>query len=242
MSDTEIVRVLVTRPLPQGARTAARLRERGYAPVLAPMLRIAPLTPPNLPDFSAVQAVLITSSNGLDALARLTKQRGGIKVLTVGDRTAEAARAAGFTDIASASADGMALLDLAARTLTPAAGPLLHIRGKDAAVTFEPLMDAGFALRDLIAYEAQPVPELPPEALAPPPAAALVYSARTAAALAAALGRTPLDPAMLTFIGISPAALAPLQSLKGQKIAAKTPDETAILHALSAALPAPIKK
>ena len=234
-------RILVTRPLPQGTRTAAKLRESGYDPVLAPMLRIAPLTPPDIPDFGSVQAVLITSANGLDALARLTEQRG-VKLLTVGDRTAETARSEGFSDVTSAAADGNALRERAAEALSPAAGPLVHIRGKDAAVTFGALRERGFAVSELIAYEAQPVPDLPPEAVSPPPDAALVYSARTAAALAAALHRTALDPAALSYIGISAAALAPLAPTKGRRIMAETPDETALLRALSTAFPAPIKK
>lgn len=217
------------------------LRASGYEPVLAPMLRIMPLTPPELPDLKAVQAVLVTSSNGIDALARLTGQRG-VRVLTVGDRTALAAHAAGFANVTSASADGTALLDLAARTLDPSAGPLVHIRGKDAAVTFGALREAGFALSEIIAYAAQTVPDLPAKAQTPPPAAALIYSARTAAAFRDALARTALDPAQLIVIGISAAATAPLKSSGARIAVAETPDETALLQALSTALPPPAKK
>ena len=38
------MRLLVTRPEPEGGRTAARLRARGHEVVLAPLLRIEPVT------------------------------------------------------------------------------------------------------------------------------------------------------------------------------------------------------
>jgi len=241
LSGTDPIRVLVTRPLPQGERTAARLTEMGYTPILAPMLRIVPVTPADPPDFAALQAVLVTSANGADRLAALTPLRT-MPLLTVGDRTAKTAKKLGFQSIASAHGDGKALLELARRTLDPAAGPVIHIRGRDAAVSFEALSEAGFDFRELITYEAVPVPDLPPEAYISPPAAALVYSARTAAALVEALRASALDPARITFIGISTAALAPLTALNAEVIASETPDETAILAALSTSFPATIKK
>lgn len=234
LSGTDRPRVLVTRSLPQGERTAEKLRALGYTPVLAPMLRIDPVTPAHLPDFSAVQAVLVTSVNGAEALARLTPERDCL-VLTVGDRTAEACRLGGFTSIQSASGDGKALLDLARSALSPDAGPVVHLRGREAAVTFTELADEGFSITEIIGYEANVTATLPPEALTPAPDAALVYSARTAGALATALAETSLDPAEITFVGISEAALAPLSLPDANCIAAKTPDEAALLRALGEA-------
>jgi len=231
----------VTRPLPQGERTAEKLRELGYHPILAPMLEIVPITPPEILDFDKAQAVLVTSSNGVDALARLTDLRG-FSVLTVGDRTAEAARLAGFEAVQSASGDGQALLDLAIGTLSPAAGPVLHVRGKDAAFSFESLASKGFDFQQLIGYEAQSVENLPPEAQKSVPQTALVYSARTAKALARALTRANCDPAQMTFLGISRAAIAPLSILSRHLVVANAPDEPSLLQALSAAIPIPSKK
>jgi len=71
LSDISRPRILVTRPLPQGEQTAEKLRALGYAPVLAPMLRIEPITPPKLPSFDKVQAVLVTSRNGIARLSAL---------------------------------------------------------------------------------------------------------------------------------------------------------------------------
>lgn len=240
LSGTDPIRVLVTRPLPQGERTAARLTAMGYTPILAPMLRIDPITPPDLPDFSALQAVLITSANGVQRLAALTPLRT-IPLLTVGDRTAKTAQNLGFQSIQSAQGDGDALLALAQETLTPNAGAILHIRGKDAAVSFETLAQSGFSIDEAITYEAIQADTLPAAAISPPPEAALIYSARTAQAFAAALRRSPLNPSQLTLIGISPASLLPLAETPLRCIAADAPTEDALLNALAATLPPPEK-
>lgn len=241
LSVTDGPRILVTRPLPQAERTAKKLRAMGYNPIIAPMLAIVPVAPATIPDFKAAQAVLVTSSNGVDALARMTELRG-FPVLTVGDRTAAIARSAGFEAVQSASGDGQALLDLAMGSLNPGAGRILHIRGKDAAFSFESLADKSFNFQQVIGYEAQIVENLPPEVNATPPQAALVYSARTATALAAALARTDCNPTEITFFGISAAALAPLSPLGGQMITASAPDEASLLQTLQSAIPPSLKK
>ena len=55
-------------------------------------------------DLAGVQALLATSANGVRAFARRNEQRD-VRVLAVGDATARAARAAGFTSVESAGGD-----------------------------------------------------------------------------------------------------------------------------------------
>ena len=120
------------------------------------------------------------------------------------------------------------------RALDPSEGAILHPRGEDAAFTFGALGDEGFTLREAILYRAVKAETLPPEAISAAPRAALIYSARTAEAFAAALALDPrLDP--LTIIGISPAALAPLAPRS--TIPAPEPTEAAMLAALAKAVP-----
>ena len=202
MSGINPPRILVTRPRPQGEETAEKLRVMGYDPILAPMLRVEPITPPELPDFAAIQAALITSRNGVERLAALTSLRDFV-IMTVGDRTADAAKAAGFQTVRSASGDGSALLKDVRETLTPDGGPILHIRGQHTAIEFNTLSAEGYNFQEIIAYEAVDQPALPGDALSPSPAAALVYSQRTALALAEAMRRAHFDPTPLVFIGIS---------------------------------------
>jgi uroporphyrinogen-III synthase len=99
------VRLLVTRPEPDGERTAATLRGRGHDVMVAPLLRVEAIAC-RLPD-APFGAVVMTSANAARAVAahpqrdRLTTR----PVFTVGRQTAEAARAAGFHDVTSADGD-----------------------------------------------------------------------------------------------------------------------------------------
>lgn len=234
-------RVLVTRPLPQGKRTAEKLRAMGYQPVLAPMLRIEPLTPDALPDFEAVQAGLVTSVNGLDRLAALTSIRS-ICLMTVGDVTARAAEKTGFSSVRSASGDGQALMDLVREHLKPDAGPVIHIRGLSAAVEFGSLIKLGFQFEEIIAYEAVETAVLPEAALSPAfPSAILTYSARSASALCKAMRDAGVDMNRLTVIGISTAALQPLSATGARLKIAASPNEAALLGALAEIVPTEVK-
>jgi uroporphyrinogen-III synthase len=87
--------VLVLRPEPGCAETLAAARGRGLEAIAAPLFAIQPVAW-TAPDASAFDALLVGSANafrqggsGLAAVIRLP-------VLAVGDRTADAARAAGF--------------------------------------------------------------------------------------------------------------------------------------------------
>src|SRR5882672_3425567 len=99
------MRLLVTRPDPDGERTAEGLRARGHDVVLAPLLRMETIGF-ELGD-EAYGAVVMTSANaaraiaGHPARARLT----ALTAFTVGRHTAVAARAAGFGEIQSADGD-----------------------------------------------------------------------------------------------------------------------------------------
>lgn len=229
-------RVLVTRPRAQAVHTAEKLVALGYEPVLAPMLEIVPVHPPEPVDLGGVQAVLITSANALTAFAALTTERS-VPLLAVGDRTAETARRLGFHDVTSAGGDGAALLKLAMR-LTAGQGGVLHPRGVEAAVSFEALTAAGFDFHEIVVYDAVQTAELPQDVMAAPISAALVYSARSGEALAQALEKAQIAGSSLTVIGISGAALAPVERIGARCIAAQDPNETSLFEALTRTIPA----
>ena len=92
--------VLVTRPLPDGETTAADLRARGFEAIAAPMLRFEPFGFRDDEDV-AYGAVIVTSANALRAVeARLAgSSLLKLPLFAVGERTAAAARAAGFADV-----------------------------------------------------------------------------------------------------------------------------------------------
>jgi uroporphyrinogen-III synthase len=151
------MRVLVTRATEDAARTAARLRERGHEPVLAPLTEIRPTGEP-LPAGPAA-ALILTSAHAVAAAAAALPT--AMPVLTVGVRTAHAAREAGFTEVEAADGDALALVRLAAARL-PAGAVLLHARGRD--VKPEPeagLVAHGFTVLPWTVYAASPVAALP---------------------------------------------------------------------------------
>lgn len=219
------MRVAVTRALPEAEDTAIRLRARGVRAIVAPLLTIIPMGyDTNVDD---AQALIFTSSAGVRAFPD-TRRQSAKPVLTVGDATADAARAAGFTDVRSADGDATALAALAAATLDPAAGRLVHIRGTHVAGDVGGKLEAaGFTVDRRIAYTAVPVPALP-EAYAQPLDAVLFYSARAAEAFVALRGDNRGRVAACLSQGVADA----LEPGWARIIVASRPREDALFEAL----------
>jgi len=153
--------VLVTRPEEDAASLAAALSARGHEPHLEPLLRIEPA--PGVPtplDLDGVQAILFTSANGVRALAHLSPDRG-LPVFTVGNASAEAARAAGFTEVASAAGDVEDLARLVAARLKPKDGAVYHGAGQRLAGDLKERLEGdGFTLRRVVLYRAHAASDL----------------------------------------------------------------------------------
>jgi uroporphyrinogen-III synthase len=158
------MRLLVTRPEPAGARTAARLRAVGHDVIVMPVLQIEFIPDPELGG-DAFDALVLTSVNALRALAQhqRSSELKGLPVYTVGRRTAEAARAIGFAPI---SADGNQhdLVALIVAHSHPGAR-LLYIAGEhrtgDLGAALAP---KGLKVDTVVAYRAVPVLHLGAEA------------------------------------------------------------------------------
>jgi uroporphyrinogen-III synthase len=165
------VRLLVTRPEADGARTAALLRARGHDVVLAPLLRIVSVDF-ELPD-KAWSAVVMTSANAARGVARHPRRDAltALDAFVVGRHTAEAARAAGFRTVHSAEGDKDDLADLLRACLGEHSAPLLYLAGQDRAGD---LAVGGMPIATVVAYRA-------------------VMAQRFAPAVAAALGQGALD-------------------------------------------------
>jgi uroporphyrinogen-III synthase len=151
------VRLIVARPEPDGGRTAARLRALGHDVELVPLLRIEPVRGV---DFGAgpFAAVLMTSANALSGVA--SHERIGelrlLPVLTVGRRTAEAARAAGFADVISADGNQRDLARLVrARMAEAEHKALLYLAGEDRSGDLAGDLGAlGLPVRTVVTYRA----------------------------------------------------------------------------------------
>ncbi len=157
------VRLLVTRPEPDGERTAAILRARGYDVLVAALLRVE--TVPNADLGAGARAgIIMTSVNAVRVLEghpRLAELQQ-LPVFVVGRRTAEAARAAGFGQIASADGNAQDLVCLVATRCRNARGALLYLAGEDRAVDLTAALAAhGVRVETVTVYRAAPVLELP---------------------------------------------------------------------------------
>ena len=161
------MRLLVTRPEADGARTAAALSARGHTVMVAPLLHVAPVAFA-LPR-QQFDAVVLTSANATRALAAHPARATltALPAFTVGRHTAAAARAAGFRDVTFAEGDKE---DLAA-LLRARAGKhaLLYLAGEDRAGD---AADWGVPVLTMVAYRARK-----DERFSPPVAAALAQSA-----------------------------------------------------------------
>jgi len=212
------MKILVTRPKDDAEETAAWLSSLGHDALVAPLLEIRFRGGPEI-SLDHVQAILVTSANGVRALAQRTARRD-IPVFCVGGQTTEAARAAGFQTAKSADGDAVALADAVKDWARPEKGALFHARGAQAkAGLAEALNDAGFTVRSEIVYEAAALPRLPRAAAdalnAGTLGGALFFSPRSARIFADAVKASGCEAACagLTAFCISPAvadALAPL--------------------------------
>jgi uroporphyrinogen-III synthase len=146
------MRLLVTRPEPDNERTAAALRAQGHEVVLAPLLQIESVASA---DFGSPPwaAILITSANGARALARHPRRSEllALPVLAVGGSSADAARAAGFSDVTSADGDASDLARLAAQRFAGSPRPLLYLAGEDRSGE---LLVPGLTVRTVVVYRA----------------------------------------------------------------------------------------
>ena len=96
--------------------------------LVAPILRIAPLDAKV--DLTGLEGVIFTSANAVSAIAGIPAA-AGLRAWCVGERTARAAKSAGF-DAVAAEGDAKALLSLVLRNRPT--GPLLYLCGVHRAV------------------------------------------------------------------------------------------------------------
>jgi uroporphyrinogen-III synthase len=220
------MRILITRPIEDANATAAILREQGYEPVIEPLLEIHYREDADI-SLDGVQAVLATSANGARALARNTPRRDAT-LFAVGAQTADAARAAGFSNVRSAYGDARDLARLIIDTADPKRGELLHAAASetrgDLAST---LQRAGFLVRAVTLYDAIAAKELAVNLSSID--AVLFYSPRSAGIFANLAG----DCSRILACCISAAAAEALKPLRFREIRlASRPDQESLLALL----------
>ncbi|SHK71623.1 uroporphyrinogen-III synthase [Bradyrhizobium lablabi] len=241
--------VLVTRPQPDDEATAAALRARGFEVLKAPMLRFEPVAFQDDID-AAYGAVIVTSANALRGIephlenSRLLK----LPLFAVGERTAAAARGAGFAQVISADSDAAGLRDSVLASVRTKelkkTSPLLYLAGADLARDLAgELGERGFTVVTHTTYRMSPVSNLPREICDAFAAhrieAVLHYSRRSARAFleAARAGGVEISALAIPQCCISAAVASVLRDAGAtQVMVAARPDENALLEALDRAL------
>ncbi|TJZ90447.1 uroporphyrinogen-III synthase [Paracoccus gahaiensis] len=188
--------LLLTRPLPDSQRFAARMD--GWPAVISPILRIVAVDHDPAPLHEA-PGLVFTSAHAVGAAG----PGRGRPALCVGGRTAHAARAAGFA-VTEGPGNAAGLGPLIAASPVP----LIHPHGRHLA---HPLPVPG-----IVVYDQQPLPltRQARDLLAGgAPVIVPVFSPRSARLLGQAVGadqapHPPSAPAPLWLVAISPAAAA----------------------------------
>lgn len=231
------MRLLVTRPEPEAEETAARLRSLGHQVLVQPLLDIAFAEPPA--DAPKPAAIVVTSRNGVRALGQWPAAADWLDrpVFTTGAATAEAARAAGFSDVRPGGGDVAALTERILADLLADRGQILYVAGRDRAGRLaEDLGARGYDVRTVEAYRAMRATHLDvatDDALrAGIIDGALFFSRRTAEAFADLVNTAGLAaPATrIVFYALSEAVAEPLRGFAGAdiRLAAK-PDADSLL-------------
>jgi uroporphyrinogen-III synthase len=214
------VRVWVTRAQPGAQATAARLRALGHEPVVAPLLEVRPI-PGAAIDLEGVGAVAFTSANAVRVFAGLSPERD-LPVFAVGEATAAAARAAGFSAVTAGPADVAALAEVIRGASVQ--GLVLHPSAREVAGD---LSVAGAPLRRVAIYETAAVSARPGDV-----DAVLVHSPKAARRLASTI--TPAEAASMTAFVLSAACAEPLSRTGFLRLAiASAPTEAELLALLA---------
>jgi uroporphyrinogen-III synthase len=116
--------VLITRPAEESLRTAERLKEKGYSPLIDPMLEYQEIRH-NLGNVAPESNLVFTSAQAVRTYCRHIVERND-SVFTVGDRTGDIARQSGFSKVFSAGGNAAALQVLLEQQ---EAGTFLYLRG-----------------------------------------------------------------------------------------------------------------
>lgn len=217
------MRLLVVRPEPGAAATAARLRALGHEPISIPLLATEALDwqPPERPP----EAVIITSAAAVRHAGPAAAALHDVPLFCVGDATAAAARGAGWRDVAVGPGTLQGLIDQLAH-----AGPrhLLHLAGEDRTPVIIP---AALTITTCTLYRARLLP-LP---MLVPVDGILLHSPRTARHVAAEWDRLGGRRDRVRLFAISPLALAAAGPGWRGGDAAPSPDDAALLAMLAKA-------
>ncbi|MCW9034653.1 MAG: uroporphyrinogen-III synthase [Rhodospirillales bacterium] len=236
------MRILVTRPKEDSISLVAALAELGVESVVEPLLSITYHEKKKV-SLEGVQALLITSANGVRAFAHIEKNRD-LPVYTVGDASKREAEEVGFEKVTSATGDVEALAKLVTEKLDPHKGTLLHIAGSHVAGDLKGLLEKNeFYYRRAVLYGSEKADALSKETKKTIQSGKIdgvvFYSPRTAEAFVNLVKKARLQKACknLTAFCLSPAVAKKAEALTWKTLdIADKPEQESLVRRIEQAL------
>lgn len=230
------MRLLVTRPGPDAARQAEKLRRLGHAPIVSPVMRTVLLPDvPLAPD--DIAALVVTSQNALRALRGrddLDRLRA-TPLFAVGGATARLARELGFGHVMEGPGTGEGLAALIAQHFPDRSETILHLSGEELSFDMQAALGThGIEGRRAILYRTDPADSLTIEAQSAIATGevdgVILMSARTARCYAALVEQAGLsDRAAAISCYCLSATVADAVMLGAEKRVAPMPHEDSLL-------------
>lgn len=234
------MKVLLTRSAANNAATAKRLRRHGFIPVSLPLSRIADTGAPI--GAGPFDAIIVTSAAAGHILAGRAAHPldPATPVFTVGERSAAAMRAAGFSSVTPSGGAAAALAGSLIDRFAGEAARVCYLAGKERAFDVHSALKETRIRLDLVElYSVERLdpgrPALENALQAAAGGAQLHYSPASVRAFFALVGRYGLDPLVqsIEMVAISePTARAAPFSFTGKRHIARSPDEDAMIALL----------
>jgi len=228
--------VLVTRPHHDAVRTAEKIAALGHRAMIDPVIEIEPLS--FEPSIEGIDAIAFTSANAVRAVAGLNHLKN-TPVFTVGSRTTEAAREAGFEKVTDADGDVNALGELIATALSRGSR-VLHLAGEVRAGDLPGrLAQSGISTEVRAVYRAKPSTALKADTIEAlrhlQIDAVLHYSERSAETFfrLAEAAEIRNEAARILHLCLSSAVAEPLKFPNARIEVSKRPDEQSLLELLT---------
>jgi uroporphyrinogen-III synthase len=233
------MRFLLTRPAIESDALDKKLSELGHNVLIDPLMTIHNM-PLNNCTLDQYQAIIFTSANGVRSFHT---QKGplNIPLFVVGDKTAVAAKKAGFTDVRSADGDVKKLALLLKKTLIAENGPLLYLSAAHISHDLEKLLnDTSFIIDRHITYEVKAAPSMNKKSIAALENGEVdfipFYSKRSALIFIDMINKNNLQhcTSTITALALSPALEGALKALSWQAIlTAENPRESDLFNLIA---------
>jgi uroporphyrinogen-III synthase len=156
------MKVLVTRPRASGEKTIKRLEALGHNAVSLPLFEpVHDLTAVREAFASTYSSLIVTSAEAIravEASGAIPSRVLSLPVLAVGEKTAEAARTAGFRRVEVAAGTGVQLAELVISKRAEMPQPFLYLAGEPRAPYLEERLDEKDVIyRTFVVYRMHPV-------------------------------------------------------------------------------------